>query len=366
MNVTLPKAQFLQKSKLQLIDCDIHPRLRSMEDLKPYLATRWWDTIQTYGLRKRHGFVKGHPYPKSQPGDGARRDSWPENGDPSGSSLPLMQQQHLDHYGIDIGVMNPLWPGSGDQNMDLSAALASAHNDWQLDLWHAKEPRLRPSIVVPYENIEASVAEIHKRAANKSFCQVFMLSRTNEALGRKKYWPIYEAAVQHNLPIGIHVFGFSGIPISSSGWPSFYIEEMAEHGTACSALITSMIMEGLFERFPTLKIVMIEAGFGWIPSLGWRLDKSWKHMKDEVPHLKRAPSEYLKEHIFVTTQPIEEPERPEHLIDLIDWIGWDRVMFASDYAHWDFDDPIFSVPPNWSEERRKKIYSENAMSVFRF
>ena len=115
MNETLPRAQFLQKSKLKLIDCDIHPRLRSIADLKPYLSTRWWDTIQTYGMRKRHGFVKGHPYPKSQPGDGARRDSWPENGDPSGSSLPLMQQQHLDYYGVDIGVMNPLWPGSGER-----------------------------------------------------------------------------------------------------------------------------------------------------------------------------------------------------------------------------------------------------------
>ena len=57
-------------------------------------------------------------------------------------------------------------------------------------------------------------------------------------------------------------------------------------------------------------------------------------MKDEVPHLKRAPSEYLREHIWVSTQPMEEAEEPEHLIDAMHWIGWDRILFASDYPPW--------------------------------
>ncbi len=366
MNIEAPRAHLSQRGKLELIDCDIHPRLRAIDDLKPYMSRRWWDYLQTYGSRKRHGFAKGHPYPKSQPSDGARRDAWPPNGGPPGSDLAFMQKQHLDFYGVDVGVMNPLWVGASDQNQDLSAALASAHNDWQIDLWADKDARLRPSIVVPYEDAATSVAEIHKRAVDKRFCQVFLLSRTSEALGRKRYWPIYEAAVANNLPIGIHVFGYSGWPISNTGWPSFYIEEMAEHATACSAMITSMIMEGLFERFPTLKIVVIEAGFAWLPSLGWRLDRNFERMRDELPHLKRKPSEYLRDHIYITTQPIEETERPEHLTDIIDWIGWDRVMFASDYAHWDFDDPIFAVPPQWGEEKRTKIYSRNARSVFRF
>ena len=56
-----------------------------------------------------------------------------------------------------------------------------------------------------------------------------------------------------------------------------------------------MIMEGMFERWPELKIVLIECGFGWLPALGWRLDKHWKRLKDEVPHLKTAPSEYISE-----------------------------------------------------------------------
>ncbi len=114
----------------------------------------------------------------------------------------------------------------------------------------------------------------------------------------------------------------------------------------------------MFERYPELKIVLIEAGFGWMPSLGWRLDKNWKRMKDEVPHLRKAPSEYLREHFWVSTQPMEEAEEPEHLIDVMDWVGWDKILFASDYPHWDFDDPFLALPPSLSEERRNKIYSE--------
>ena len=51
----------------------------------------------------------------------------------------------------------------------------------------------------------------------------------------------------------------------------------------------------------------------------------------------------MREHFWYTTQPVEEPEKPEHLADVIDWIGWDRLMFSTDYPHWDFDDPALRL-----------------------
>lgn len=367
MNIETPLSRQAAAQSAGIVDCDIHPRVRDVSDLKPYLSRRWWDYLQTFGVRRRHGYVRGHPYPKTQPGDGMRRDAWPDDGSLPGSSLDLMRAQHLDANGISFGIMNPLGlTGQGEVHHDFSIAMAAAANEWQLEHFTDREPRLRSSIAVPYEEGEASAAEIRRRAGDPRFAQVLLLSRTAEALGRRRYWPIYRAAVEAGLPVGIHVFGYSGWPVTNSGWASFYIEEMTEHETACSALLTSMIMEGLFEELPQLKIVMIEAGFAWLAALGWRLDTHWKHLKAEVPHLKMAPSEYLRRNVWITTQPMEEPERKEHLNDVIEWIGEDRILFASDYPHWDFDDPRFALPVSLGTERRNRILFENAHAVYGF
>jgi predicted TIM-barrel fold metal-dependent hydrolase len=228
------------------------------------------------------------------------------------------------------------------------------------------DPRLKASLVVPYEDPDASRTEIRRRAGDRRFAHVLMLTRTGELMGRRRYWPIYEAACEAGLPVGVHVFGYSGRAASNTGWPSFYIEEMTEHSCACQAQVTSLIMEGVFETFPQLKIVMIEAGFGWMPALGHRLDRNWKRMRAAMPHLKRAPSEYLHDHFWVTTQPMEEPENPAHLVDIMTAIGFDRILFSSDYPHWDFDDPFVVVPASLGDERRKQIYSGNAHALYGF
>src|SRR5690606_29098252 len=111
-------------------------------------------------------------------------------------------------------------------------------------------------------------------------------------------------------------------------------------------------------------IVLIESGFGWMPALGWRLDRAWERMRDEVPHLRMPPSSYLRKHFWVSTQPIEEPERPEHLLDTVDWMGADRIMFASDYPHWDFDDPRLALPSALGPERKRAILCGNARALY--
>ena len=150
------------------------------------------------------------------------------------------------------------------------------------------------------------------------FVQLMLAIRTSEPLGRRKYWKMYEAAEAHGLPIGIHFGGQGGYPITGAGWPSYYVEDHAGMSTAFQAQVISYITEGVFEQFPNLKIVLIEGGFAWLPVLGWRLDAAWKKLKAEVPHLKRAPSEYLEEHFWVTTQPMEEPPEPEQFLEMLE------------------------------------------------
>src|SRR5689334_6056866 len=106
MNIELRQPDVSQKTRLKVIDVDIHPK-SGMEDLRPYLAQRWWDHYKTYGARTRQGFLKGFPYPKSQP-IASRRDSWPPGGGLPGSDLNFMKQQYLDLYPIEYAIMNPL------------------------------------------------------------------------------------------------------------------------------------------------------------------------------------------------------------------------------------------------------------------
>ena len=73
----------------------------------------------------------------------------------------------------------------------------------------------------------------------------------------------------------------------------------------------------------------------------WALDDAWALLREDVPHLDRPPSEVLREHLWFTTQPIEEPADPaRHGDRACATLGMDdRIMFASDYPHWDFDAP---------------------------
>lgn len=354
------------KIKTGFIDCDIHNTVPSMAALEPYLSERWREHARIYGMRQHHGYATGIPYPKVSPGGGSRVDSWPPSGLPPGADLGFMQEQHLDVQDVEYGILNCLYPKVGEQlNEEYGAALAQATNDWQVAEWLDKEPRLRASIVVPYENAEFSAKEIDRVAEHPGFVQVVLLPRTKEPLGKRRYWPIYEAAERHGLPIGIHFAGLGGNPVTSSGWPSYYIEDHTVMSMAFQSQVVSLVCEGVFERFPNLRVVLMEGGFAWLPSLMWRLDKHYKRLKDEVPHLKRAPSEYIRQHMRATTQPMEEPPDPRHLLQVIEQLGSeDFLMFATDYPHWDYDEPDRAFPVRLPPDLRRKVFFENARALY--
>jgi predicted TIM-barrel fold metal-dependent hydrolase len=163
-----------------------------------------------------------------------------------------------------------------------------------------------------------------------------------------------------------HAFGSFGNPITGSGWASFYLEDHVGPAQAMQANIISMVAEGVFERFPTLKLVSVENGFGWIPSLLWRLDNAWTMLRSEVPQVKRPPSEYVREHVYLTTQPVEEPHKPEYFAQMLDQYGemTSHILFASDYPHWDSDNPDMALPPGLPKATQDMIYFDNAKQLY--
>lgn len=364
MNQPLLEAE--SGTRIRIVDCDIHPVQKSATSLYPYLEQRWIDHLETFGSHVRQALVGQLSYPRMS-ANGMRVDSRPSDG-PPGSDLQMLRDQHLDPLGVEVGNLISLGRGGMEErNPDLSAAMARAVNDWQLAEWVEPEPRLRAGVVVPQDNPEAAVAEIERRAGDDRFVQVVMSTRPNETLGARKYWPIYAAAAEAGLPLCLHPAGYSsGKPSTGTGWPSFYFQEHYTFVPGAQALVSSLVIEGVLEAFPALKVAIIEGGFSWAPALGWRMDRHFETFHREVPHLKRKPSEYMKEHFWWATQPMEEPATAHHIVDVIDWIGWDRILYSSDYPHWDYDDPyrIFRFPID--EGDRRKILGDNARNLYRY
>lgn len=362
-DVTLERST---KAKVRdaIVDCDIHPTFRrGLSDLNPYLSKRWQDHLKTYGSLVRQGLGKTSQFPKLTEAL-ARADAWPDDG-PPGSNLPLMQQQHLDHLNVEFGMLQLTNPSNAQRNHELCIALASAMNDWQLDCWTGPDKRLKAGLLVPHESVEESAAEIRRRASNKDFAQVIFPPRPLLPPGSKHYWPIFEAAVECGLPLGMHIGGFNGYATTGSGTPSFYYEEHHAIVQTMQSCMMSFILEGALDAFPDLKIVLIEGGLGWIPAMGWRMDKHWARMRDEVPNVKHPPSHYLRRNFWFTTQPIDEPDRPEDLLRLFEWIGWDRILFSTDYPHWDSDHPDFAIKARLTPEQKRMIFAGNAKALYR-
>jgi uncharacterized protein len=185
-------------------------------------------------------------------------------------------------------------------------------------------------------------------------------------MGRRKYWPLYEAAAAHGLPVGVHYGGWGRGPITGTGFGSFYLEDQVGMATAFQDQLTSLVLEGVFERFPSLRIVLIEGGIAWLAPLMWRLDRAWRLLREEAPRLDRPPSEVIREHVWLTTQPIDEPPRAADFVAMFDDMGMDdRIMFATDYPHWDFDSPERAIPSSLGEPRRTAIMRDNAHALYR-
>jgi predicted TIM-barrel fold metal-dependent hydrolase len=278
----------------------------------------------------------------------------------------LLRQQALDPWPVEIGILNCAYRVASVHNQDLAAALATAVNHWQVDEWLAKEPRLRASIVVPSQNPERAAAEIERWGDHPGFVQVVLPVRSEAPYGNLRYDPIYAAAVRHDLVVGIQYGGAPGHPSTPSGWALTYWEEYTGMAQVFQSQVISLIIEGVFDRFPTLRVALIEGGWTWLPSLMWRLDKEWKGLRHNTPWVKRLPSEYMREHLRLTTQPMDAPPTPQQLHQILEQLESDELlMFATDYPHWQFDHPDEALPTELPEPLLRKILSDNARAFYR-
>jgi predicted TIM-barrel fold metal-dependent hydrolase len=183
-------------------------------------------------------------------------------------------------------------------------------------------------------------------------------------LGRRANWPLYRAAERHDLPIAIHAGSAYRHAPTSTGWPSYYLEDAVAQSQGFAAAVTSLVTEGVFVEFPRLKAVLLESGVTWLPSTIWRLNKTWRGVRAEVPWLDRAPSAYIRDHIRLTIQPLDAPPNAAQLERIIEQIGSDEMLlFATDYPHWHFDG-LDALPDGLPPGLLRKLLVENALATY--
>jgi predicted TIM-barrel fold metal-dependent hydrolase len=353
---TAPSVGQRPRQALLLIDGDIHPSY-NVENTAPFVDPAVLERVREFGMH-----AHAESYPRVRNG-GSRLDSRP--GEIEGTALNQFQKQLLDQYDEKIGILIPMaghhW---GRERDDLAVPLCSAINEFMVEEWLDKEPRFFCTLQVPMEHPAAAVAEIEKYKNDKRFVQILMSGHQEAEIGDQKYWPIYEAAADAGMALGVH-HGNDPRGRHGMGYPSYYSHEHVSYAYTLTALALSMISDGVFEEFPNLQVISIEAGIAWATGLQWEMDTTYEMLGREQPRLKRRPSEYFRDHFWFTTQPIEEPENPDDLIEAYEMTGvLDHIMFSSDYPHWDFDAPDRALPTSMTKEQREAILGGNACKCY--
>jgi len=350
-----------RQAKSLLLDVDVHP-LFLPRDILPRMPERW--RTRYANENSGRGGARGiADYPRWRNG-GFRIDAAVPGGGPAGSDLDLMRTQLLEEYDTDIAILIPLTFGFGGP-AEYKAALCHAINDWLAEEWLARDPRLRGSINVPFDSPDLAVAEIERFADDPRFVQVMMRGDTESEWGDRKYWPIYQACEAADFVAMCHVGGTPGNRYRGSGAPSYYLEQHVWLHMPVERLAMSLICEGVFDQYPRLRVALVEACLTWAGPLQWAMDAAYEVAGADAPRLRKLPSEYFREHFWLSTQPIEEPDNPRHLAQSIEFAQMtDRVMFSSDYPHWDFDSPVKALPAAMPAAMRSKIMGENATRLY--
>ncbi len=344
-----------------LIDADVHNAMYDRKEILPYLPKAWHAQWLSQGI--------GVSSPYYSPVGVMRKDAKPPRGGEAGSDPHFLLKDHVEKYGFDYAILT----GSGVLGIslhvdpDYANAVVSAYNDWLVEHWLKVSSKFKGSILINNADPIAAAREIDRMAANKDMVQVIMSSGSRTLYGQRFFHPIYEAAERRGLPVAVHPGtegrGIAGTP-TPSGYPTRYMEWHNILPANYMAHVNSLVCEGLFEKFPKLKFVAIEGGVCWLPHLMWRMDKNYKALRDQTPWLKRLPSEYIKEHIRLTSQPIEEAPNPQHIVELFEMCGAaDITLFSTDYPHWDFDNPKM-VLQAFPKEMRAKMFAKNAIDLY--
>jgi uncharacterized protein len=271
----------------------------------------------------------------------------------------------MDQEGIDVSVLFPTSSFSlvSFIESDYAVAYARAYNDFISDVCK-ESPRLKGIALIPFQEGRSAIDEVNRAVTKLGLAGIAVASQgMKDHLGSQKFWPIYEEIQRLNVPFCVH--NRRQGPVAESRFDSFIYMHTLGRPVETFIQFVGLIYGGVAERFPKLRIGFLECGAGWVPYWMERMDEEWeKRGKIEAPLCKRKPSEYVIHNSwFFATEPEEEM-----LPYVMERIGEDKILFASDYPHWDgiFPHVVSTIRErkDISERAKAKILGENALRFY--
>lgn len=271
----------------------------------------------------------------------------------------------MDREGIDVSVLFPTSSFALPKviERDYAVAYARAYNDFIADFCR-QSPRLRGIGILPLQDVEAAVNEANRAITKLGLAAIAIATQgMKEHLGSRTFWPIYDEMQRLNVPLCVH--NRREGPAGDDRFDSFLYLHTIGRPVETAIQFAGLIYGGVPERFPRLRIGFLECGVGWVPYWMERMDEEWeKRGKVEAPLCKNKPSEYVTHgNMFFSTEPEEGM-----LSYVVERIGEDKILFASDYPHWDgmFPRVVSTIRErkDVSEQAKEKILGENAKRFY--
>ncbi len=253
--------------------------------------------------------------------------------------------QYMDHMGIWAMVMYPNVGGFGNQQFlklgdpELMLICVQAYNDWQTEWASADARRLLPITSTPFWDVAAAVREVRRCAAMGHKGILFTgdpQSLGQPLLGDPHWNPLWEVAVELDLPISFHIGsgnmedGLQRDKMKAYGRMATFTELSVNVFLRNGMQLNDLLMSGVLARYPTIKFVSVESGIGWIPFVLEALDYQFKdnRVPEERPELDMLPSEYFARNVYACYW--FEQTAPRRLIDKV---GVDNILFETDFPH---------------------------------
>lgn len=223
--------------------------------------------------------------------------------------------------------------------------------------------------VVPHDP-DKSAEEIDRMGKEDQIVGILInTTGVKTPVGDPKYEIMYRAAEDNDLPVVHHAAAAPGVeidfPILQQGMNTYFGNHALTHIFCQLLAMTSLLENGIPEKFPDLDFVFQEAGIAWITQM-FRLNREYKERRAELPFLQKTPEEYIRDQFYFGTQPMDEPNDSRYMKQIIEMVGAESLMFATDYPHFDVDntETFMRHLSNFSDDEKRKVLYGNASDVF--